>query len=318
MVLKEKIRLLKEKKNAIILAHYYQEPEIQDVADFVGDSLGLSQEAARTNADIIVFAGVHFMAETAKILNPGKKVLLPDLLAGCSLADSCPPASFSEFISRHPGHTVVSYINCSAEVKALSDIICTSANAISVVNSIPRDQPVIFAPDRNLGRYVAEKTGRDLVLWDGACVVHEAFSLEKIRSIQDQHPLAKLVVHPESVETLLNKADFTGSTTAMIEYIRESDATEFIIGTEGGILHKMKDAAPGKTLISAPTAENNSCACSECSYMKMNTLEKLYNCLVFETPEIIVSEEIRRKALIPLERMLAISVKKKPASAPNL
>jgi quinolinate synthase len=318
MVLKEKIRLLKEKKNAIILAHYYQEPEIQDVADYVGDSLGLSQEAARTNADIIVFAGVHFMAETAKILNPGKKVLLPDLLAGCSLADSCPPGSFRDFISRHPGHTVVSYINCSAEVKAMSDIICTSANAISIVNSIPLDQPVIFAPDRNLGRYVAEKTGRDLVLWDGACVVHEAFSLEKIRALQAQHPLAKLVVHPESVETLLNKADFTGSTTAMIEYIRQSNATEFIIGTEGGILHKMKDAAPGKTLIPAPTAENNSCACSECPYMKMNTLEKLYNCLLFETPEIIVSDDVRRMALIPLERMLAISGKKKTAPSLNL
>ena len=303
----EGIRKLKEEKNAVILAHYYQEPLIQDVADFVGDSLGLSQQAASTKADIIVFAGVHFMAETAKILNPGKKVLLPDLNAGCSLANSCQPDEFSLFLKTHPNHTVVSYINCSAEIKAMSDIICTSANAVDIIKSMSIEQPIIFAPDKNLGKYLIKKTGRSLVLWEGACEVHEAFSMEKIKAIQALHPLSKLVVHPESQEGLLNNADFIGSTSAMINFIKRDAAMVFIIATEAGILHQMKKEAPGKILVAAPARENNTCACSECRYMKMNTLEKLYLCLKNETPEITLGEPILTKALRPIERMMQLS-----------
>ncbi len=305
--LKKEILSLKKQKNAILLAHYYQEPEIQDVADFIGDSLGLSEKAAATDADIIVFAGVHFMAETAKILNPRKKVLLPDLLAGCSLADSCPPADFERFLKQHPGHTVVSYINCSAEIKAMSDVICTSANAVKIIESIPAEQPVIFAPDKNLGLYLIQKTGRKLVLWDGACEVHEAFSNAKISALQKTHPLARLIVHPESEPWLLDRADFIGSTTAMINHIKNDAGSEYIIATEAGILHQMRKEAPGKTLIPAPAKENNTCACSECRYMKLNTLEKLYLCLKNETPEIKLADDLIREAIQPLNRMLEIS-----------
>lgn len=305
-LLQEKIKALKESKNAVILAHYYQEAEIQEIADFVGDSLGLSQEAAKTDADIIVFAGVHFMAETASILNPHKKVLLPDLAAGCSLADSCPPDAFKRFIDRHPDHTVVTYINCSAEVKAMSDIICTSANAVDIVRSLG-DEKIICAPDINLGRYIQSQTGQKLVLWDGACEVHEAFSWDKIKQLQLEHPDALFIAHPESKPAILSKADFIGSTSAMINFVRNSEANSFIIATEAGILHKMQQQVPHKKLIPAPAFENNACACSECSYMKMNTLEKLYSCLLNESPEIKVDNKTREMALKPILRMLEFS-----------
>jgi quinolinate synthase len=312
--LQTRILDLKKKKNAVILAHYYQESAIQDIADFVGDSLGLSQQAAGTQASIIVFAGVHFMAETAKILNPSKKVLLPDLNAGCSLADGCPPEPFREFTARYPGHVVVSYINCSAQVKAMSDIICTSANAIKVIESIPADQPIIFAPDKNLGRYLEQKTGRKLLLWEGACEVHEAFSPPKLNKLLAEHPDAEVLVHPESESQLLERADFVGSTTAMIRYAKESSSTSYIVATEAGILHRMRREAPGKTFIAAPAKENNTCACSECRYMKMNTLEKLYRCLEEESPEIRISDELCARAKVPVERMLSLS---SPASKNN-
>lgn len=305
--LKEKILQLKKEKNAVILAHYYQEPDIQDLADYVGDSLGLSQKAAETDADIIVFAGVHFMDETAKILNPTRKVLLPDVNAGCSLADSCPPDAFGAFLERYPDHVVVTYINCSAEIKAMSDIICTSSNAKKIIQSIPENQPIIFAPDKNLGRYLIEETGRDMVLWEGACMVHEAFSLEKMMTLIKEHPEAKIVAHPESEKPVLKLAHFIGSTSAMLKYVKETEAEEFIIATEAGILHQMQKEVPGKKLIPAPAVEDNTCACSECFYMKMNTLEKLYLCLEKEQPEIILDETIRQKALKPLKRMLEIS-----------
>ncbi len=301
------IKRLKEEKNAVILAHYYQEPAIQDIADFVGDSLGLSKQAAKTDADIIVFAGVHFMAETAKILNPNKKVLLPDLEAGCSLASSCTPQDFSVFKQKYPDHIVVSYINCSAEIKTQSDIICTSSNAKQIINSIPEYENIIFAPDRNLGHYLKKETGRDMVLWDGACVVHEAFSFNKLLDLHKQYPNAKLVVHPESEADLLKVAHFVGSTAAMIDYVKNTDCKEFIIATEAGILHQMSAEAPDKTLIPAPSKEDNTCACSECAFMKLNTIEKLYNCLLNETPEITLSHEVIERALIPLNRMLALS-----------
>lgn len=307
LTITQKILELKKEKNAIILAHYYQEPAIQDIADFVGDSLGLSIEAAKTNADIIVFAGVYFMAETAKILNPTKKVLLPDLNAGCSLADSCPADAFEKFIHLHPNHTVITYVNCSAEVKALSDIICTSANAKKVIESLPKDEPIVFGPDRNLGKYLISETGRDLVLWQGACMVHEAFSVDKLKALSKQFPNAEIVAHPESETPILEMANYIGSTSGMINYIKKSDCPEFIIATEAGILHQMKMEVPGKLLIPAPAVENNTCACSECPYMKMNTLEKLYQCLRDETPEVNVPEITRKKALIPLKRMLEIS-----------
>lgn len=301
------IEKLKAEKNAIILAHYYQDADIQDIADFVGDSLGLSQQAASTKADIILFAGVHFMAETAKILVPDRKVLLPDLRAGCSLADSCPPAEFAEFKRKYPGHIVISYINCSAGIKALSDIICTSSNAVQIVQSLPKDQKIIFAPDKNLGRYVQKKTGRDMVIWDGACMVHEIFSLEKIIQLKAQNPDAKFIAHPECEEEVLKLADFIGSTTALLNFTKKDSARTFIVATETGILHQMEKSSPGKTFIPAPP--DNSCACNDCPHMKLNTLEKVYNTLRYEAPEITLSDEMILKAAIPIKRMLEISEK---------
>ncbi len=299
------INKLKKEKNAIILAHYYQDADIQDIADYIGDSLGLSQQAAKTEADIIVFAGVHFMAETAKILSPGKKVLLPDLRAGCSLADSCPADKFIEFKDKHPDHLVISYINCSAEIKALTDIICTSSNAEKIVESLPKEQKIIFAPDKNLGAYIKKKTGRDMVLWDGSCMVHEIFSLEKIVKLKNQHPNAKLIAHPECEANLLEVADYIGSTTALLNYTTKSTAKEFIVATETGIIHQMEKNNPGKTFIPAPP--NNSCACNDCPHMKLNTLEKLYNCIKYEQPEIILSKDLLEKGKKPIIRMLELS-----------
>ncbi|HMF72503.1 MAG TPA: quinolinate synthase NadA [Flavitalea sp.] len=301
------IERLKKEKNAIILAHYYQEPDIQDVADYIGDSLGLAQKAQNTDADLIVFAGVHFMAETAKILNPHKKVVLPDLKAGCSLADSAPPPLFKEFKDKHPDHLVISYINCSAGIKALSDIICTSSNAQKIVESLPADQKIIFAPDKNLGAYLVKKTGRDMVLWNGACMVHEIFSLEKITRLKIRHPKAKLIAHPECEDHILRIADHIGSTTGLLKYTFEDNAQEYIVATETGILHQMQKASPEKTFIPAPP--DNNCACNDCPHMKLNTLEKLYLCMEYETPEIIMDEAIRRAAKKPIERMLEISAK---------
>jgi len=301
------IEKLKKEKNIVLLAHYYQEPDIQDVADYIGDSLGLAQAAAKTNADIIVFAGVHFMAETAKILNPSKKVLLPDLKAGCSLADSAPAPLFKAFKEKHPNHLVVSYINCSAEIKALSDIICTSGNAEKIIESIPEDQPIIFAPDKNLGAFLNKKTGRNMLLWNGACMVHEIFSLEKITKLKIRHPQAKFIAHPECEEAVLNIADFVGSTTQLLKFAQQDAATEFIVATETGILHQMQLTCPNKTFIPAPP--NNSCACNDCPHMKLNTLEKLYLCMQYETPEITMEENLRLAALKPMERMMDISRK---------
>ncbi len=301
------VKKLKEEKNAVILAHYYQEPAIQEIADFVGDSLGLAKQAAGTDADIIVFAGVHFMAETAKILSPNKRVFLPDLEAGCSLASSCTPNEFAEFLKQYPDHVVVSYINCSAEIKTMSDYICTSSNAKKIIEAIPKDKKIVFAPDKNLGRYLINETGRDMVLWDGVCIVHEAFSFNKLLELWKQYPGAKLVVHPESEADMVNVANFVGSTSAMLNYVKNSSATEFIVATEAGILHQMAIENPTKTLIPAPSKEDNTCACSECAFMKLNTLEKLYNCLLNETPEITLSDEIIKQSLIPLNRMLALS-----------
>lgn len=301
------IEKMKKEKNAVILAHYYQEPDIQDVADYIGDSLGLSQRAQSTDADIIVFAGVHFMAETAKILNPHKKVLLPDLNAGCSLSDSAPPALFKQFKDKHPGHTVITYINCSAGMKALSDIICTSSNARTIVETLPPDEPIIFAPDKNLGAYIAKQTGRDMVLWNGACIVHEIFSLEKITKLKIRHPKAKVIAHPECEDPVLRIADFIGSTTGLLKYTEENPATEFIVATEAGILHQMQKKSPHKTFIPAPP--DNSCACNNCPYMKLNTLEKLYLCMKCETPEITMAEDVRLAAKKPIDRMLDISAK---------
>ena len=299
------IARLKKEKNAIILAHYYQDADIQDVADFIGDSLGLSQQAEKTNASIIAFAGVHFMAETAKILNPNKKVVLPDLRAGCSLADACQPEEFAAFKAKYPDHLVISYINCSAEIKAMSDIICTSSNAAIIVKSLPLTQKIIFAPDKNLGRYVIRQTGRDMVLWDGACMVHEIFSLEKIIRLKSAHPNAKLIAHPECEQPVLDVADYIGSTTGLLNYTKKNTDKEFIVATEAGILHQMIKASPGKTFIPAPP--NNSCACNDCPHMKLNTLEKLYLCLNYELPELTLPEDIRIRALKPIKRMLEIS-----------
>ena len=307
MDLHQKITELKKQKNAVILAHYYQVPEIQEVADYVGDSLGLSQKAAETDAEMIVFAGVHFMAETAKILNPDKKVLLPDLMAGCSLADSCPPDAFRTLVEAHPDHVVITYVNCSAEVKALSDIICTSSNAEKIVNSVPKDFPIIFAPDKNLGKYIQKKTGRKMLLWDGACIVHEAFSMDKLLKLYKEHPGSKIIAHPESESHILETATYIGSTAGMIDYVKKHPAEKFIVATEAGILHKMQQEVPQAVLIPAPAEEDNTCACSECAFMKMNTLQKLYDCLLHETPQIEVSEEIRKKAILPIERMLELS-----------
>lgn len=301
----KEIQKLKKEKNAVLLAHYYQESDIQDIADYIGDSLGLAQAAANTNADVIVFAGVHFMAETAKILNPTKKVLLPDLNAGCSLSDSCPPELFALFKSKHPDHLVISYINCSAGIKALSDIICTSSNAEQIVASLPQDQKIIFAPDKNLGAFINKKTGRNMLLWNGACMVHEIFSLQKIVRLKERNPDAVFIAHPECEEEVLKIADFIGSTTQLLQFTEQNTAHTFIVATETGILHQMQKASPHKTFIPAPP--NNNCACNDCPHMKLNTLEKLYLCLKYELPEIVLDEDLRIKAKRPIDAMLALS-----------
>ena len=301
----EEIDCLKHEHNAVLLAHYYQEGDVQDVADFIGDSLGLAREAAQTEADVIVFAGVHFMAETAKILNPTKTVLLPDLNAGCSLADSCPPDAFAAFRAQHPDHLVVSYINCSAAIKAQTDIIVTSTNAEHIVRQIPDDQPVIFAPDRNLGRWLIQQTGREMVLWDGACMVHEIFSEQKLVRLKARHPNALILAHPECEEAVLRLADHVGSTSSIRRFATENPATEFIVATEAGILHQMQKDSPGKTFIPAPP--DNGCACNDCPHMKLNTLEKLYLCLKHQQPELVMDEATRVAALRPIERMLTMS-----------
>lgn len=303
----EEINRLKKEKNAIILAHYYQESEIQDIADYIGDSLGLSREAANTDADIIVFAGVHFMAETAKMLSPQKKVLLPDLKAGCSLADSAPAPLFKKFLEKYPDHVVVSYVNCSAELKTLTDICCTSTNAVDIINSIPKDQKIVFAPDKNLGAYLIKKTGRDMVLWNGACMVHEIFSQEKIQKLMREYPEAEFIAHPECEDHLLNMASYIGSTTGLLKYTMKSPATTFIVATEAGILHQMQKASPDKIFIPAPP-ENN-CACNECPHMRLNTLEKLYLCMKYETPEILLPDWVIEQGRVCIDRMLEISQK---------
>ncbi len=299
------IERLKKEKNAVVLAHYYQEPDIQDVADYIGDSLGLAQQAEKTSADMIVFAGVHFMAETAKILNPTKKVVIPDFKAGCSLSDSCPPPLFKKFKEQHPDHIVVSYINCSAGIKALSDVIVTSSNARIIVDSFPKDQKIIFAPDKNLGAYINKVTGRNMLLWDGACMVHEIFSLEKITKLKVRHPQAKFIAHPECEEPILRLADYIGSTTGLLKFTQQDGAQEYIVATETGILHQMMKASPYKTFIPAPP--NNNCACNDCPHMKLNTLEKLYLCMEYELPEITMDETLRLAAKKPIDRMLEIS-----------
>lgn len=303
----KEIKYLKEKKNVVLLAHYYQTNDIQDVADYIGDSLGLAQEAKKTKADIILFAGVHFMAETAKILNPGKKVLIPDLNAGCSLADSCPPNEFKAFKEAHKDHIVISYINCTAEIKALSDIICTSSNALAIVESLPKDQKIIFAPDKNLGAYISKKTGREMVLWNGACMVHELFDLEKLLNLKIKHPDAEVIAHPECEAKILDYADFIGSTTALLNYSKKSKNKKFIVVTETGILYQMQKNSPEKTFIPAPP--DNSCACNECPYMKRNTLEKIYIALKYEEPEIRMENTLMEKSLQPILRMLELSEK---------
>ena len=305
--LKEKILELKKRKNAVILAHYYQEEAIQEIADFVGDSLELSRKASQVDADIIVFAGVYFMAETAKIVNPNKKVIVPDVKAGCSLADGCPPDKFKTFLKDYPNHTVVTYINCTAEVKTLTDIVCTSSNAKKVIASIPEDQPIVFAPDKNLGKYLITETGRDMVLWEGSCIVHEAFSLEKLIDLYKKHPTATIIAHPESETHILKVAHYIGSTSGMLNHVKNSPNDTFIVATEAGILHQMQLDNPTKTLIPAPSKEDNTCACSECAFMKVNTLEKLYQCLQDESPEVHLDNEIIEKALLPIQRMLALN-----------
>lgn len=301
----DEINKLKKEKNAVLLAHYYQEPEIQDIADYIGDSLGLSQQAAKTEADVIVFAGVHFMAETAKILSPQKKVLLPDLKAGCSLSDSCPPHLFAKFKEQYPDHIAITYVNCTAELKGLSDIVCTSSNAVQIVDSLPTEQKIIFGPDKNLGDYVKKKTGRDLVLWNGACMVHEIFSQERIAQLRSEYPGAKFIAHPECEKEILDAADYIGSTSGLLKYTKESTANVFIVATESGIIHQMQKANPQKVFIPAPP--NNACACNDCPYMKLNTLEKLYNCMKFELPEVDLPADVIERARRPIERMLEIS-----------
>lgn len=299
------INELKKELKAVILAHYYQDPDIQDIADYIGDSLGLSQQAATTDKEVIVFAGVHFMAETAKILNPDKLVLLPDLEAGCSLADSCPPEEFAKFKTQYPDAIVVSYINCTADIKAMSDVICTSSNAVKIVNQLPKDRPIIFGPDRNLGRYVAQQTGRDLILWQGSCIVHETFSEKKIVQLKIEHPAAEIIAHPECEESVLRHANYIGSTTALLKYSQQSSQDSFIVATEPGIIHQMEKEAPNKTFIPAPGINN--CACNECPYMRLNTLEKLYLAMKHKQPEIIMNEATRKAALKPIQRMLEMS-----------
>jgi quinolinate synthase len=301
----EEIQRLKKEKNAVLLAHYYQESEIQDIADYIGDSLGLSQEAAKTDADLIVFAGVHFMAETAKILSPTKKVVLPDLNAGCSLSDSCPPHLFAKFKELYPDHLVITYVNCTAELKALSDIVCTSTNAVQIVESLPKDQKIIFGPDKNLGEYVHKQTGRDLVLWNGACMVHELFSWDKINDLRQRFPQAKFIAHPECEAHILDAADYIGSTSGLLKFTMNDSADTYIVATESGILYQMQKASPHKTFIPAPPA--NTCACNDCPYMKLNTLEKVYNCLKYETPEVDLPLDVIERARKPIERMLEIS-----------
>jgi quinolinate synthase len=300
------IQKICEEKNAVILAHYYQTGNIQDIAHFVGDSLALAQAAAKTTADIILFSGVHFMGETAKILCPDKKVLLPDLKAGCSLADSCPPEEFKKFKEEHPDHTVISYINCSAEIKALTDIICTSTNALQIVNSLPKKDKIIFAPDRNLGNYINSQTGREMLIWDGACHVHEEFSLERILELKKDHPEAKIIAHPECQKPILLVSEFIGSTAALLKFVQTDNNDSFIVATESGILHQMVKACPDKTFFAAPP-KDSTCGCNDCNFMKLNTLEKIYNSLKYEKPEIIMNEEIRVKAETPIRRMLDIS-----------
>jgi quinolinate synthase len=299
------IQKLKKEKNVLLLAHYYQETDIQDVADYIGDSLGLAQKAEQAKSDIILFAGVHFMAETAKILNPTKKVILPDLKAGCSLADSAPTPLFKAFKEKYPDHLVISYINCTAEIKALSDIICTSSNAEKIIESVPKDQPIIFAPDKNLGAYLNKKYGRNMLLWNGACMVHEIFSLEKIVKLKIRHPKAKVLAHPECEEAVLNVADFIGSTTEILKYSSTDTADQYIVATETGILHQMQINSPNKTFIPAPPTNN--CACNDCPHMKLNTLEKIYLALKYELPELTMEESLRLAAKKPMDRMMEIS-----------
>lgn len=303
---KAEIQKLKKELNAVILAHYYQESGIQDIADFVGDSLELAKKAKSTSADVIVFAGVHFMAETAKILNPDKLVLLPDLEAGCSLAEGCPAEDFKSFREKHPDHIAITYINCTADVKALSDIICTSSSAEKIINQIPKDQPILFSPDRNLGKYLIKKTGRDMLLWDGSCIVHETFSERKIIELKVKYPKAKLISHPECEEPVLMHSDFIGSTSKLLGFVQEDSASQYIVATETGIIHQMKKAAPEKEYIPAPP-EDETCSCNECPHMKLNTVEKLYLCMKNKYPEIVMDEKIRQQALWPIERMLEMS-----------
>ena len=300
------IKKLKKEKNAVILAHYYQDKAIQEVADYLGDSLYLAQQAAKVENDIIVFAGVHFMAETAKIINPSKKVLLPDLKAGCSLADSCPPDDFAAFKANHPDALVVSYINCSAEVKMLSDLVCTSSNAKKIIESIPKDQKIIFAPDKNLGAYLNKETGRNMILWQGSCIVHEAFSFEKIISLIKSYPNAKFIAHPESESPVLDIAHYIGSTSGLLDFVQKDKAKEYIVATEAGILYEMQKRCPKKTFIPAPV-EDDTCACSECAFMKLNTLEKLYRCLLNESPEVKMDKKLMDGARIPIQRMFELS-----------
>ena len=306
MDFREEINRLRQEKNAVILAHYYQTGDIQDIADFVGDSLALAQWAAKTKADILVLCGVHFMGETAKIICPDKKVLVPDLAAGCSLADSCPADQFAQFVQAHPGHTVISYVNTTAAVKAVTDIVVTSTNARQIVESLPEDEPIIFGPDRNLGNYINSITGRHMLLWDGACHVHEQFSLEKILALKAQYPDAEVITHPECKRPVVEVSDFVGSTAALLKHTIKSPKTQFIVATESGVIHEMRKQSPNKELIPAPP-NDSTCACNECNFMRLNTMEKLYNCLKNETPEILVDPEVQQKAILPIRRMLDIS-----------
>lgn len=308
MNIKEEIKRMCREKNAVIMAHYYTDGEIQDIADFVGDSLALAQKAATTEADIIVMCGVHFMGETSKILCPDKKVLVPDLEATCSLAESCPADKFAEFVAQHPDHTVISYVNTTAATKAVTDIVVTSSNARQIVESLPLDTPIIFGPDRNLGGYINSITGRNMLLWDGACHVHEKFSVEKIIELKNQYPEAKVLVHPECKGAVVKLADKVGSTAALLQYSIKDSANVFIVATESGILHEMQKACPEKTFIPAPPSDST-CACNECSYMKLVTMQKLYDCLLNESPEIHVDAEVAEKAILPINRMLEISEK---------
>lgn len=306
MKLTEEINRLKKEKNAVILSHFYVEGELQDIADYVGDSLGLAQAAAKTDAEMIVFVGVHFMAETAKIINPSKKVILPDLKAGCSLAESAPAEEFARFIAKYPDHKVITYVNATAALKTMSDMVCTSANAKQIVDSFPKEQKLIFGPDKNLGNYINSITGREMVLWDGACMVHEQYSVEKIIDLMDAHPDAEFIAHPECEKPVLLLAKHIGSTTSLLKYVQKSEAGKFIVATESGILHQMVKACPDKTFIPAPSVDST-CGCNDCSYMKLNSLQKLYVCLKHEQPEVTLPENVIEKAKIPIERMLEIS-----------